>query len=211
MLISFKDLFNKYNIWPTGILHIGASEGQEAQRYNDLGVENVIWIEAIPDVYDRLKANTKRFIKNICINACIGDEDGKEVEFNIASNDGQSSSFLEFGTHPTHHPSVVFINKVKMKTHRVDTLMKGLGFDVSDYNFLVIDLQGAELFALKGMGEELKKVKYAYLEVNRDELYKGCALVGEIDEYLGQFGLERVETKWTSAGWGDALFCQKKQ
>ena len=75
------------------------------------------------------------------------------------------------------------------------------------YDFLNIDLQGCERFALKGMGDILYNFKWAYLEVNAKEVYKGCALVGEIDEYLLGFGFKRVETKWCgNTGWGDALY-----
>ena len=38
--------------------------------------------------------------------------------------------------------------------------------------FLNIDIQGAELLALKGMGELLHHFDYAYIEVNHDYVYK---------------------------------------
>jgi hypothetical protein len=76
-------------------------------------------------------------------------------------------------------------------------------------DFLNIDLQGAELKALKGMGEVLRQFKWAYLEVNKAELYKGCALVEDIDMYLLGYGFKRVETKWTGADWGDALYVKQ--
>jgi len=56
------------------------------------------------------------------------------------------------------------------------------------------------------MGEELHKINYAYLEVNRDELYKGCARVDEIDSYLSGYGLHRREMEMTNFGWGDAYY-----
>ena len=37
------------------------------------------------------------------------------------------------------------------------------------------------------------------------EIYKDCAL-GEIDDYLSRFNFKRVETQWSNAGWGDALY-----
>ena len=71
------------------------------------------------------------------------------------------------------------------------------------------DIQGAELKALKGMEEHLSAVDYLYTEVNSDYVYKGCALIGELDEYLQRFGLFRVETKWTDCKWGDAFYIRK--
>ena len=34
MMLPLKDIFSKYSIYPTGVLHIGASEGQERDFYN---------------------------------------------------------------------------------------------------------------------------------------------------------------------------------
>jgi len=53
----------------------------------------------------------------------------------------------------------------------------------------------------------LNKVDYLYTEVNCDYVYKDCALVTELDEYLYKFNLKRVETKWAgNCKWGDAFY-----
>ncbi len=72
--------------------------------------------------------------------------------------------------------------------------------------FLNVDLQGAELLALKGMGDLLKHFDHAYIEVNERELYKGCPLVGEIDAFMAKAGFVRKETVMTKHFWGDALY-----
>jgi hypothetical protein len=78
------------------------------------------------------------------------------------------------------------------------------------FNFINLDIQGAELKALKGMEEYLHQIDYIYTEVNSDYVYEGCALIGEIDEYLQKFGLIRVETKWCGDyKWGDALYIRQ--
>ena len=76
-------------------------------------------------------------------------------------------------------------------------------------NFLNIDIQGAELLALKGMGNIINYFNYVYLEVNQEYVYKNCALVNEIDKYLSKYNFVRVETSWTKAQWGDALYIKK--
>jgi hypothetical protein len=53
----------------------------------------------------------------------------------------------------------------------------------------------------------LKGIDYIYTEVNETDIYKDCALIGEIDEYLSDF--ERVETAMTEFKWGDALYRRK--
>ena len=57
------------------------------------------------------------------------------------------------------------------------------------------------------MEKYLDKVDYIYSEVNEKELYIGCALIPQLDEYLSGFGFKRVETKMCgNTGWGDALY-----
>jgi hypothetical protein len=70
-----------------------------------------------------------------------------------------------------------------------------------------IDVQGAELQAIKGMGNLVRAVDAIYCEVNKEELYEGCAVVNEIDEYLKNYHFQRVATRWIiGKGWGDALY-----
>lgn len=203
MLIDFRTLFPKYGIKPNGVLHVGANVGEEAPVYLELGVKKQIWIEANPIIHARLKDNLRNNPEAQAINACIGDVQGEKVTFHVSNNGSQSSSILELGTHKTAHPEVHYTEDVEMFTDRIDVLLP----DLTGYDFLNIDLQGAELKALKGMGELIKGFKWAYLEVNKEELYKGCALVEDLDFYLGAYGFNRVETKWCeNTGWGDALY-----
>jgi hypothetical protein len=130
----------------------------------------------------------------------------ERVTFN-RSNNGQSSSFLEFGLHETFHPDVKFIHSFEVETKRLKDIIGS--YDI-EYNFLNLDIQGVELKALKGMEDYLPKVDYIYTEVNSDYVYKNCGLVTEIDDYLKEFGLIRVETSWAGdCRWGDAFYIRK--
>lgn len=207
MLIDFRQLFPRWDIKPTGVLHIGANVGEEAPVYNELGISNVVWIEANEQLLPQLRINTKDKYNHKIIHACIGDVQDLEVKFHISNNAGQSSSYLELGTHKTAHPEVHYVKDVVMKMKRVDQI----GYCWGGLDFLNIDLQGAELKALKGMGEVLKQFKWAYLEVNKAELYKDCALVEDVDLYMLSFGFRRVETSWAgNTGWGDAMYIKKQ-
>lgn len=217
MLIDFRELFPKYNIRPTGVLHIGSNVGEERDIYRQLGVEKQIWIEANTEIYKKLKENVSDNKNAICVNCCIGDEN-KKVMFHVSNNGSQSSSILQLGTHKDVHPEVHFVEDIEMQMERIDEIFNQYGIfnggeliicKKEDYDFLNIDLQGAELKALKGMGDILHQFKWAYLEVNQKHLYEGCALIGEIDEYMEKFGFERVETMWCgNTFWGDALYAK---
>lgn len=204
MLIDFNTLWPKYNIRPTGVLHVGSSSGQETEHYIKLGVKDVVYIEALPEVFKKLVDHVKKFDGRFtCINACISELDNEEVVFNVANNEGQSSSMLKFGTHKKQHPSVRFIDEIKLVTTRIDSIYEIYEFPRLD--FLNVDLQGADLYAIKSMGGILNNFKWIYVEVNKDHVYENCPLVGDIDEYLSRFGFKGVEEKWVGS-WGDKLY-----
>lgn len=204
MMIDFDTLWPKYGISPYGVLHLGASTGQEANTYYNHGVKEVIWVEANSEIFKRLQDHVKDIPGTTCIQACVSDR-YSETYLNISNNDSQSSSLLELGHHTIIHPEVHYVDKIPIKTFRVDDLLKDFKID-GDW-FLNADLQGAELWALRGMGDLLNKFKWAYLEVNKKETYIGCAHIDSIDEYLNEFGFSRVETgEWVADTWTDALY-----
>ena len=191
------------NINLNGVFHIGAHQCEEIDYYNKLGIksENIVWIDAIPA---NVAEVTDRGIPNV-YNAVITDKDDEEIVFNI-SNNMQSSSVLDFGTHSQEHPGVVYIDQIQVKSITIDTFFERNNIDVSKYDFWNFDIQGAELMALTGATESLKYAKLLYLEVNVNEVYKNCGLINEIDRYLSKYNFKRVLTNITPHGWGDALY-----
>jgi FkbM family methyltransferase len=191
----------------SGVLHIGAHTCEELPMYNQLGVssENIIWVDAI---HTNVMRARERGIPNV-YTAVITDKDDDTVMFNI-SNNVQSSSVLEFGTHAKEHPNVVYVDSVEMTTKTVDTFLDSLKMDCSGLNFWNIDIQGAELLALKGASKYLQNVDVLYLEVNTKELYKGCPLVSELDDFLAEHKFVRIVTQITRHGWGDALYVKNR-
>lgn len=203
MLIDFRQLFPKHNIKPKGVLHVGANVGEEAPVYDELGIKNVQWVEANPYICEKLRSNVEP-LGHKWYNFAASDENGNVV-LHESNNGSQSSSILELGTHKTAHPEVHYLRDIPVQMCRIDNFFTS--YTLTDLDFLNMDIQGAELKALRGMGNLLHQFKWAYLEVNKEELYKGCALVEDIDMYLLGFGFIRAETKWCGAtGWGDALY-----
>lgn len=206
MLINLDQLFRRRVILPAGILHLGAHYGQERLVYNRYCRGPIVLVEALPDVFAKLRANVSGYPRMLPLCACVSDVDGQDVTFHVADNEGMSSSMLEFGTHSTEHPDVHFTHDVTLKTIRVDSLLKAHGVEMPERSFLNVDVQGAELMVLRGMGDLLNRFWFAHMEINKAELYKNCARVEEIDAYLGGFGLKRIETCWTKHNWGDGYY-----
>ena len=202
MLINIIKLNRKYNLKIKGMLHIGAHECEELRDYLKLKIKNVVWIEAMKDKVNFIK---NKYPNLQIINAVISDKDDEKVTFNITNN-GQSSSILELGTHKQEHPHIFVTKKEEYTTQKLSTVIKKNNIDMENINFLNLDIQGVELRALKGLEEYINKVDYIYTEVNEKELYIGCDLISDIDIYLEKFGFQRVETSMTKHGWGDAFY-----
>ena len=208
MLITIQQLIHHFKLQISGILHIGAHECEELNDYNRVGLNNsnIYWIEAMQEKVDLCRNRDKGV--NI-YQAVIDEEDNKEITFNITNN-GQSSSILEFGSHETSHPQVHIVSKKQMTTTRMDTLIERENMPIEKLNFVNLDIQGVELRALKSMEKYLSHVHYIYSEVNTEEVYKGCNLIGEIDAYLKGLGFVRVAQKiYSEYGWGDAFYMKK--
>ena len=205
MLIKLEFLCSNFNLNITGILHVGAHECEEQKYYLKQGINNddIYWIEAMEDKVKLMKERNKNL--NI-FQAVIDCENDKEINFNIANN-GQSSSILDFGTHSKHHPGVRMVTKKKLITTRLDKLIEEKNIQIEKINFLNLDIQGKELDALKSMGNYIQYIQYIYTEVNTEKVYKDCALLTEIDEFLKEKGFTRVSIKmWGNCGWGDAFY-----
>jgi FkbM family methyltransferase len=204
MLISLDYLVKKYNLKINSVLHVGAHECEEMEFYlnNNISIEDVIWVEAQPQIVEKMKMYNPKYK---IFNRAISDENNKEIDF-IVTNNGQSSSMLELGEHKKYHPHVFESYRIKMKTSTLDTFIEEENIDMTKVNFLNMDIQGAELLALKGMPNNLKYIDYIYLEVNDTYIYENCGLIAEIDEFLNNHGFSRVETHMTEFHWGDAFF-----
>lgn len=207
MYIKIDTLIKKYKLNIKGIIHIGAHICEERTDYNKAGItdDNIVWIEGNPNLVRQINMKNKN-IK--ILNYLVSDKNDELLSFYI-SNNGQSSSILELGTHKTHHPSVYYTHEIKMKTKTLKKIYEENNLEKNFANFLNIDIQGAELLALKGMGELLDNFDYLYLEVNKEEVYKNCGLVTDIDTFLEKWNFKRVESFWPKKGrigWGDAFY-----
>lgn len=202
MLIPLDQLVQAYRLQIQGVLHVGAHTGEENDIYRKEGVEqsNIHWIEAIPEVAFAL---SKR-LPNV-IQAAVSDK-VEDVVFKVTNN-VQSSSILELKDHAYEHPEVHVVSRILLKTETLDSIVEEKKIRA---NFLNMDIQGAELKCLRGFERNIHMIDYVYTEVNTKELYRDCALLGQLDEWLDQHGFDRVEIYMTQHGWGDALYIRRQ-
>lgn len=206
MYINFTEIVKKWGR-PKGIIHIGAHLLEEREEYLKNQFTNTIWIEANEQIVNSIPDFDT---DEILLNYLITDKDNMLYQFNLTNN-GQSSSILDLELHKDYHPHIFVTDTVTYKSKRMDSVIDENNINIDDYDFLNLDIQGAELLAMKSFGELISKFKYIYTEVNTNNLYKDCALISEIDNYLQTFGFKRVETFMTDAEWGDALYIKSDQ
>jgi FkbM family methyltransferase len=174
-----------------GIIHIGANEGQERAEYAAHRL-NVVWIEPIPEVFARLEENLKDYPQQTALNELIADEDGKEYQFNVASNNGASSSILEMGGHTELYPKITYTRTLALKGITLPTLMRREGWTPESHDALVLDTQGSELSILKAAGDALRHFRFVATEVADFRAYQGCCTLAEVDEFMTRHGFRRV-------------------
>jgi FkbM family methyltransferase len=207
-MLDLKKLCGKLEIKPRGVIHIGAHEGKELQRYHDMGVQRVLFIEANPEVFERLRQNVSTHPGITVANCAISDQNGSAT-LHVTSMD-QSSSILNLKRHLKIYPEISEIQQVIVPCKTLDTLVRELNLDAADFNVLNLDIQGAELLALKGATETLRHIDAINTEVNYEELYEGCALIDQVDEFLERHGFERKATTTPyHPWWGDAFYTRK--
>tara|TARA_A100001201_G_scaffold8941_2_gene13492 strand:- start:1111 stop:1752 length:642 start_codon:yes stop_codon:yes gene_type:complete len=197
----------------TGAIHVGAFLGEELSQYRALGLTNTILFEPQKKLFDIV--NFKCIAKEKAFNVALGSEENvvgmfiSDKEGGVSNGAGASSSILAPKKHLTEHPEVTFPSKESINVKRFDSFIEENKVDTSEHNFLNMDVQGYELEVLKGMGEELEKIQLIIAEVNRDEMYEGCPMIEDIDDYVKEFGFERVAVAWQSESWGDALYVKR--
>jgi FkbM family methyltransferase len=202
MLISMSDLARDYGVKPHVIAHIGAHKGEEYEQYVKLDASTIYWFEANPDQIPYLEELFQADPAQCLVAGAVWDKDGDTLQFKITSNT-LSSSLFALGEHSKIYPDIVSEREISVETMRLDTFFK----EKQPPDFINLDIQGAELHALKGATAILSSVSHIYTEVSYIELYLGAPLASEVDRFLRSFGFKKVMTrKLPKDGWGDVLY-----
>lgn len=204
MLLSLTKLKQKYNLNITGVIHIGAHYGEEVEEYHKNDIKNIVLIEPCAKAFNVLKNKfgAHRHIK--LFNVACASIVGEAMMYTETRNKGQSNSLLKPVEHLTHYPDIIFDGNERVQLMPLDNLNLG-----NTYNFINMDVQGAEGNVLVGSKKTIEHIDYIYTEVNAPNanLYHGATDIDHLDALLNDF--IRVDTCWTQQGWGDALYIRK--
>lgn len=194
---------------PQGIIHVGANNGCEFDSYKQVNPEIVLYIEPIPRIYEELKNRISNTANHFALQYLCSDIDNEDVVFNIASNNGLSSSFLPLGRHEEIYPDIQYVDSFRVQTRTVDSLVRELFPNIPENKFqlLVIDTQGCDLKVLGGCHRLLRNgLKYVSVEISEEPLYEGGCTHEQITDFLKLYGFRMKNMFIHSAGWGEAFY-----
>jgi FkbM family methyltransferase len=180
------------------VIHLGANQGQEREKYWKYGLK-VDWIEAIPTVYDTLQKNIRFFRNQKAFQGLITNEDGKEYVFNIASNQGESSSIYDLKEHQAMWPHIHYVDKITVKSLTLPEFLKQNKIQLSAKQGLLIDAQGAEYVIIQGAEKILKNFTWIIAETATFEWYKGAHCLNDVVEIMRKNGFTEESRKLTKS------------
>ena len=198
--LSIPSIVTKYNIPRTGVIHIGANEGQEAGIYDDLGFKDVLWIEGYAPFYKKLESMISNRPNQRAILSFVSDVT-EDVKFTVTDNKG-SSSLMEY---TREFDEFIPVSDEIQTVRRLDKLLDGENENFNHIKFMVLDIEGYELKALKGMGKYLKKLDWALIEISITKNFEDGPLLPDIDNIMHDNGFVRRQT-WTGHFSGDSLY-----
>lgn len=196
---------------PTAVLHVGAHHGEERESYLSIGWKAIAWVEPLPGAVATMRsliANSP--LERLYVGAAYSQA-GLRLDFHVASN-GQSSSLFAFEEHADIYPEILEVDRLTVETLLLsdvhDSYLHEFGLPLDLIN---LDIQGAELAALRGLGSRLDTYKWIYCEVSTRQLYRGQPKLDDVDGFLALSGFRRVVTAvYQPEGWGDALYVSQR-
>lgn len=210
-MLDLPALVPQNGVRPRGVIHVGAHEGRELALYRRMGASPILFIEANPEVAARLRRAVADEPDVTVAECAITDGRADTAVLHVTSMD-QSSSLLPLGEHLTLYPGIVETRAVVVPAVSLDALIARLGLDPAAFNLLNIDIQGAELPALRGALGTLAHIEAVNTEINFRELYRGGTFFHELAAFLHGLGFVcEAATCPYDPSWGDALFVRRRE
>jgi FkbM family methyltransferase len=201
------------------IVHVGAHAGEEVDIYRHYGARRIVLVEANPASCDALNDAFGADSDVEVVHAAVTDHDGTdELLLHTNARGGTESASLLPMKRLSEIVSTLHTERaVEVPATTLDRLLEEAGIDASEIGLLVLDVQGAELSALRGAPRTLEAVRAVLTEVALAELYEGVASEGEIAKLLVDAGFSKVagldyelyEGERRFRAWGDRLFVRE--
>jgi len=198
---EYTGIFERLNVHIKGIIHVGMWDFVEYGCYTKLVGNNVIGIEANPQVYKDMAKPVADKWGFKCFNEFLSDKDKEVRDFYFA---GEGSSLYK--GQPQWNKNV----SIKVQTKTLATVIEENNIDMNGYDFLNIDAEGAEFDVLKGFEKYLDHINVIDLETSYDDRHRSGADHNTIVQWLSErgFELKEMSDSYQSQNWGDSVFAR---
>ena len=204
-------------IRPETIFELGARDCNETLAFSETFPNATIYsFECNPQTLPKCRQAVNSVGNINLIEKAVSEIDGQISFFQIDTektlttwedgNPGASSIFKASGKYPVEKYQQ---NEITVQSIRLDTFI-GLG-KIKNIDLIWMDLQGAELGALKSLGTFIQNVSVIHTEVEFIEIYSGQPLFEDIKDYLKSKGFMFVEFTSKTRFSADAIFINKKK
>jgi len=140
--------------------------------------------------------------------ACWSSEETLTFRPVINGNTGASSVFRANHDYPYETPYEQA--EVEVQAVRVEDWWRD-NVGSKPIDLLAMDLQGAELESLRGMGDLLHDVRYIITEGQHKRLYHDTPLISDIEDYLADYGFVLMGGVDVNDWFGDFVFGRRSE
>jgi len=184
------------------VCELGSRDGLDAIHLsNHFDAEVVAW-ECNPPAIELCRENIGDNDRVTLVDKACWSHAKTLIFYPVTNGNIGASSAFQFNNEYPHEE--LEQSQIEVEAVRVDDWWEANRSDSID--LLAMDLQGAELEALKGMGNLLNDVKYIITEGQHNLVYHDTPLITEIESYLAQFGFVKMYQVNHNEWFGDFVY-----
>lgn len=191
------------------VLELGSRDCIDALKLSEYYKCHVFAFECNPEVINICKNNIKDNPNVSLVPLAVWNKTDKISFFpilekkNVCFNQGASSCFK---VSPDGHHKTYAQKEVTVQATRLDEWLTSK--KISSIDLICMDVQGAALQVLEGMGKYLDNVKYIIAELEHKRIYLDQILFSDVEKFLEQKGFKMYVGK-INRFFGDYLFVRK--
>lgn len=171
---------------PRGMIDVGANKGGWSLSAHKLYPKTKLFMaEAFPQNEEKLRQAVADIGNDIATYriSVLSAREGEKIRF-YQSDTGFTTGNSMFKETTNHYETGKYTEHT---TSTLDSLVTQAGSpfsDISGYDYLKLDVQGAELVVLQGASNILRQVTFVQLEVSLIQYNEGGACMWQVDELL---------------------------
>lgn len=198
------------------VVELGSRDGLNAEILHNTFSESKIYsFECNPATIDICRKKFSSLKRAKLIEKAVADKNGNLTFYPVDQDksektnwsDGNPGASSLFKVSDRYDEKLVQ-NIITVPAIKLSSFVK---FEkIKSIDLLFMDIQGAELIALKGLEDEIDNVKIIHTEVSFLELYEKQPLFKDIKKFLNERGFVLYDTSCFTGSFADMIFVNSK-